>query len=384
MAPPADPPSPTSPPASPSALTHRVKSAAHALGFDLVGIARAGAATHAEHFRAWLDRNYHGEMAYMARRAAERADPRLLVPGARSVVVVAMGYPRPDHPGVPVARYALGRDYHNVLIRRLRKLRRAWLDATGVADPRDAWVGVDTGPVLERYWAEAAGLGWIGKSGNLVTRTHSSWVLLGTMIVKAELVPDAPHRPMCGTCTACMPACPTAAIVAPGVVDARLCISYLTIEVRGAIPRALRPAVGGHLFGCDVCQDVCPWERFAPGAPNPALATRPDLAALDPRDVLRLDEAAATARFAGTPLARPGLAGLKRNALVVLGNTGGPADRDAVRACLDDPSPLVREHAVWALGRLGDHAAIAVHRGRESDPAVLQEIALTLGEADGL
>jgi epoxyqueuosine reductase len=319
-------------------------------------------------------------MAYMAKRAAERADTRVLVPGAKSVIVVAVACNAEDVPGRPIARYARGRDYHNPMRRRLRKLARV---VKRVEPDTRTYLAVDTGPVLERYWAERAGIGWIGKSSNLVTLTHyfasdrprsqrilgaskmarpterrsqpafGSWVLLGTLIIDRVCDYDEPAQDRCGSCDACIPACPTGAILAPRVVDARLCISYLTIEARGGIPRDLRVAVGDHLFGCDDCQEACPWNRFAVHAPNAMLAGRSTEAALDAARFLEMDEAAFVRDFEGTALRRAGLTGMKRNALVVLGNSGNRSAVPLIERVLGcEPSAMLREHAEWALERL--------------------------------
>ncbi|MBI3071937.1 MAG: tRNA epoxyqueuosine(34) reductase QueG [Deltaproteobacteria bacterium] len=371
---------------TPSERGAHIREAARALGFDRVGIAAAGAVDDRAHFEAWLAAGHQGDMAYMETRASERADPRDLLPGAKSVVVVAIAYATQTTPGRPVARYAQGRDYHNPMRRRLRKLARA----VKRREPETrTYLAVDTGPVLERYWAERAGIGWIGKASNLVTLTHSSWVLLGTLIIDRLCDYDEPTRDHCGTCDACIPVCPTRAILAPGVVDARLCISYLTIESRGGIPRELRAAVGDHLFGCDDCQEVCPWNRFAVHSPNAMLAGRNALASTKVEEknatvalavhLLDLDEATFVRDFEGTPFRRAGLTGMKRNALVVLGNSRDARVVPRVERVLeDDPSSMLRGHAAWALGRLGALAALLRARTSESDNDVREEIAAAL------
>lgn len=305
-----------------------LKERARALGFDLCGVARAGRLERdAEALAAWLRRDYHASMAWMARHAETRADPERLLPGCRSVVVVAANYwPGPEEAAVPpgrarVALYARGRDYHKVLGRGLRDLA-AWLaETTG----EEARAFVDTGPILERAWAERAGIGWIGKNANLISKRYGSWLLLGEILTTAEIEPDpGPHDDFCGSCTACLEACPTGAIVEAGVVDSRRCISYWTIEHRGAIPEDRHRGIGDWIFGCDDCQTVCPWNgRFAVPVPGARFERRDDLRALDPEAVAGMDEAAFRARYSGTSLMRARWDGMVRNARIVRGNRGG-------------------------------------------------------------
>lgn len=341
----------------PAELVSGLKARAAAAGFDACGVASAerlerdGAA-----LAAWLAGNREGTMAWMARAPEKRSDPRALLPGCRSVVALAMSYwPGEGAAATPVGRarvalYARGRDYHKVLRRRLEELA-AWLDATTGTESR---AFVDTGPVLERAWGERAGIGWIGKNANLISRDAGSWLLLGEILTTAELEADAgPHADFCGTCTACLDACPTGAIVAPGTVDANLCISHWTIEHRGGVPESRREGLGDWIFGCDVCQDVCPWNRtFARARADDAFAWREDLRGLDPVEILGLDEASFRARFSGTALMRAKWEGMRRNACIVLGNRRDPAAIPALEAALEDPDPVVREHAAWALGRI--------------------------------
>ncbi len=338
-------------------LTRAVKSKAAALGFHKVAIARAEPLERDRAaLLAWLRGDRHATMAWMARHPERRADPQAMLPGCRSVMALAVNYfpgeDRNEARSAParVARYAQGRDYHKVLGRMLKDLA-AWLTAeTGCASR----TFVDTGPVLERAWAERAGLGWIGKNANLLTRDLGSWLLLGEVLTCAELEADAgPHQEFCGTCTACIDACPTRAIVAPGAVDSNACISYWTIEHRGAVPEARREGLGDWIFGCDVCQEVCPWNiSFAAPAQDDPFGRREDLASLDPAEILGLDEAAFRARYSGTSLMRARWDGLRRNACIVLGNRGDPAAVPALRRAAEDPDPLVREHAIWAIERL--------------------------------
>jgi epoxyqueuosine reductase len=349
-------------------LEQRLKQQASALGFALVGIAPATAADDFDRLRDWLARGFAGEMGYMARHADARRHPASVLPQVRSVIMVAMNYgagmrneeptQKADGPDsafrIPhsalgrVARYARGPDYHDVLRERLNRLL-AWLRAE-----RPGCNGrgvVDTAPLLERDFARRAGLGWIGKNTMLLNKRQGSYFFLGALLVDLELAADPPHSAShCGTCTACLDACPTAAFVGPGCLDARRCISYLTIELRGDVPEELRPAVGDWVFGCDVCQEVCPWNRRAPEA-GP-LWPRRELESLDLIEVLGLSPDDFRRRFGGTALMRSKRRGLLRNAALVLGNQGDPAALPALRRALDDPEPLVREAARWAIERI--------------------------------
>ena len=339
-------------------LTRDLKERAREAGFDAVGVA---AATRLERdgaaLAAWLSGNKEAGMAWMARDPEKRSDPEALLPGCRSVVVAAMNYwpgeeEAPPRPGrARVALYARGRDYHRVLGEKLKALRE-WLDTAAGSTSRSF---VDTGPVLERAWAERAGVGWIGKNANLLTRERGSWLLLGEILTTAELVPDpGPHAEFCGTCTACLDACPTGAIEAPAVVNAHRCISYWTIEHRGPIPEEKREGLADWIFGCDVCQTVCPWNvSFAESTPPAKLSRRDDLRDLDPIEILALDEAGFRARYSGTALMRAMWRGMRRNACVVLGNTKDARALPALRRALTDDDPVVREHAAWAIARIG-------------------------------
>jgi epoxyqueuosine reductase len=338
-------------------LTRALKVQATALGFHKVAIA---AAAPLERDRAalaaWIRGDRHATMAWMARDPDKRSDPEAMLPGCKSVIALAVNYgpgdaafaPRPG--AARVARYAQGRDYHKVVGRKLKELA-AWLTTESGAASRTF---VDTGPVLERAWAERAGLGWIGKNANLLTRDLGSWILLGEVLTCAALEADAgPHEDFCGTCTACLDACPTQAITSPGVVDSNACISYWTIEHRGAIPNARREGLGDWIFGCDVCQDVCPWNTsFAKPATDDPFARREDLSGLDPAEILGLDEAAFRARYSGTSLMRARWDGMRRNACVVLGNRGDPEALPALRRAARDADPVLSEHARWAIARI--------------------------------
>ena len=332
------------------ALTEAVRGRALEVGFDRVAVGPAGAAPHAASFEAWLDAGYAGGMDYLARTRRERGDPEALLPGCRAVVALALAYgPRKDDPSwAGVSRYARGRDYHDLMRPRLAEVA-AFLKAAGGSDVATR-LAVDTSAVLERDLAARAGLGWIGKNTNLIAAGSGSYFFIGTVLTTAALVPDGPAADHCGTCTACLDACPTEAFVAPWVLDARRCLAYLTIEHRGDVPDEWKPAMRDWLFGCDVCQEVCPWNRKAPAAREPALAPNgplPDLEAL-----LAMDEAAFRARFRGTAMSRARRAGLARNAALLLGNRGEPAAVPALRRALADADEGVRRAAAWALERL--------------------------------
>jgi epoxyqueuosine reductase len=332
------------------ALTRAVKSRALELGFDAVATGRARPPAHGEAFVRWLEAGHAGTMGYLARSRDDRLDPARLLPGVRSVVAVALAYAREDdgEDWRSVARYARGRDYHAVMRPRLHALR----DFLREAGPpgTESRAAVDTSAVLERDAAAAAGLGWIGKNTNLITPALGSYFFIGCVLTTAELAADEAVPDRCGTCTACLEACPTGAFTGPWSLDARRCLAYLTIEHRGDIDETLRPAVRDWVFGCDVCQEVCPWNRKAPPARDPALAPAAPLGPL--ADLLELDPAAFRDRFRSTAVSRATRGGLLRNAALVLGNRGDGAAVPALRRALEDADDTVRQAAAWALGRL--------------------------------
>ncbi len=356
-----------------------IRSKALGLGFEKAGIARAGAAPRADFLARWLGEGHEGAMGYMARDPARRTDPGLLLPGARSVVCVAKNYQSPgEHSEDPltgrISRYAWGDDYHDVLAERLRELQR-FIEGLGGR----AKVCVDTSAVLEKPWAQAAGLGWQGKHSNLISRDRGSWLFLGELLTDLELEPDAPHeRDYCGSCTRCIEVCPTRAIVAPYVVDARRCISYLTIELRGPIPRELRAGIGNLIFGCDLCQDVCPWNRFATPTSDPQFQAREGHVTPQLIELLALTREGFQQRFKDSPVKRAKYAGFLRNVAVALGNSGDARAVGPLERALAHEEPLVRLHAAWALGRLGAAAALRARLPLESDPAVREEIEAAL------
>jgi epoxyqueuosine reductase len=331
-------------------LTRSVKRRALELGFDQVAMGPATPPPHAGAFERWLDAGYAGSMSYLARTRAERVDPERLLPGARAVVAVALNYAPADEQRDwrPVARYARGRDYHEVMRPRLQTLA-AFIDQTAGPGTRSR-AAVDTSAVLERDLAARAGLGWIGKNTNLLSPELGSYFFIGIVLTTAALGSDAAQPDRCGTCTACLDACPTRAFVAPNVLDARRCISYLTIEHRGEIGEDLAEDLGEWIFGCDVCQEVCPWNRKAPPTREPAFAATEPLGPLG--ELLSLDDRAFRARFRHSALWRAKRIGLVRNVAIALGSRRDPSAAPALRRLLDDPEPVVRGAARWALGRL--------------------------------
>ena len=339
-------------------LSDRLKAEAARTGFAACGIAPADAAPLAgARLRAWLDEGAHGEMIWMESRAEQRASPAALWPEVRSVIALGLSYAPAEDPlrleAKPsigrVSVYAQGGDYHDVVKRKLKELAR-WLVAEAACEVK---VFVDTAPVMEKPLAEAAGLGWQGKHTNLVSREHGSWLFLSAIFTTLELVPDQPGTGRCGRCNACLAACPTNAFPAPFRLDARRCISYLTIEHKGPVPEALRPALGNRIYGCDDCLAVCPWNKFAQtAAANLAFAPRAELAAPELTDLLALDDAGFRQLFAGSPIKRIGRARFVRNCLYAAGNSGDPALRPAVTPLLEDADPVVRDAAAWALQQL--------------------------------
>jgi epoxyqueuosine reductase len=332
-----------------SSFESRLKQRARELGFELVGIARAGPADDFTHLRRWLEQGFAGAMTYMDRQAEARQHPASILANVRSVVMVGLNYKTAPHPHGPgrIAQYALGDDYHDVLRGKLNELL-AWVQAES---PGTQGRGVvDTAPLLERDFARRAGLGWIGKNTLLINRRLGSFHFLGALLLDLELTADEPFATdHCGSCTRCLEACPTHAFVAPHQLDARRCISYLTIELRGPIPEELRPDVGDWLFGCDVCQDVCPWNRKAPLG---SVAAREDVLGLDALEALTLSEEEFRRRFRGTALWRTKRRGLVRNAAIVAANTSDARAVPALERLCDDPDAIVADAARCALARI--------------------------------
>ena len=342
-----------------------------------------------ERLQKFLAAGAHGDMAWMAAKADRRGDPRILWPAVRSIVMFGVNYGPDDDPLAilksrsrgAISVYARGDDYHDLIKRQLKSLGRWLLEAGGGAGDAgradgDVKVFVDTAPVMEKPLAAAAGLGWQGKHTNLVSLEFGSWLFLGAIFTTLDLPPDTPVRDHCGTCHACLDVCPTAAFPAPYQLDPRRCISYLTIEHKGAIPRELRPLMGNRIYGCDDCLAVCPWNKFAQAGREAKLQARDVLRAPQLAELVRLDDAGFRALFAKSPLKRIGRARFLRNVLIAIGNSGDQNLADEAERLLDDASPLVRGAAVWALGRL-DRARLercaAEHAAAESDAAVLAE-----------
>lgn len=366
-------------------LRDALKARAFEEGFSAFGVARPGAMAE-ETKRAlagFLAAGRHGDMSWMEERREWRADPRALWPEARSVIMLGENYGPEEDPlhllsqkdRGAISVYARGRDYHDVVKKRLKRLGR-WLVAESGAEIK---VFVDTAPVMEKPLAEAAGLGWRGKHTNLVSRDFGSWLFLGAIFTTAELEPDERHQERCGGCRRCLDICPTAAFPAPFRLDARRCISYLTIELKGQIPREMRPLIGNRIYGCDDCLAVCPWNKFASRAAEARYhgaeaLQAPALAALS-----TLDDAAFRALFSGSPVKRIGRARFLRNVLIAIGNSGDKALAARAEALLGDDEPLVRGAAVWALSRLLPRDELLGLRAQETDEEVAAEWRAALG-----
>jgi epoxyqueuosine reductase len=354
--------------------------AAHAQGFAAVGVTRPDAIPLAvERLRQFLAAGAHGDMDWMAANAGRRADPQVLWPQVLSIVMLGLNYGPDDDPlailkdrtrgGISV--YARGDDYHELIKLRLKALGRWLIDNAG----GEIKVFVDTAPLMEKPLAAAAGFGWQGKHTNLVSRQFGSWLFLGAILTTVDLAPDTAETDHCGNCRACLDICPTAAFPAPYRLDARRCISYLTIEHKGPIPREFRQLMGNRIYGCDDCLAVCPWNKFAVAGREAKLAAREMLRAPRLADLVRLDDAAFRALFTKSPVKRVGRARFVRNVLIAVGNSGDVSLTSEAERLLDDESPLVRGAAVWALGRL-DGARLernAEKHGAESDPDVIAE-----------
>jgi epoxyqueuosine reductase len=341
----------------PEALKPLIRARAQALGFDVVGFAAPRLPRPIQSaYRRYIAAGRQGDMAWLARAPERRESPDRLWPEARSVIALGMNYGPDADPLATLARrdrgaisvYAQNRDYHDLIKGRLKQLA-GWLRARLGAEAK---VFVDTAPILEKPLAQRAGIGWQGKHSNLVSRAYGSWLFLGEVLTDLELAPDPAESDHCGSCRACLDVCPTDAFPAPYQLDARRCISYLTIEHKGHIPEEFRAAIGNRIYGCDDCLAVCPWNKFARVASETRLQARDDLRAPALAELGRLDDAAFRARFAGSPIKRTGRDRFVRNVLIAIGNSGKPALAEIARERLLDPSPLVRAMAVWALGRL--------------------------------
>ncbi|HZQ46208.1 MAG TPA: tRNA epoxyqueuosine(34) reductase QueG [Verrucomicrobiae bacterium] len=349
-----------------------IQQRARELGFDDYRFTTASPPASAPEFGRWLAGGQHGEMAYLERNAQKRVDPQRVLAGAGSIISLAVAYKaveNPDElrgagsarspqgatrslqsPSGLIARYARSSDYHEVIGGKLKELAE-FVDQVGGEGTRSLWY-VDTGPLLERDLAQRAGLGFAGKHTNLISRKLGNWIFLSEIITTLEIAPDEPEKNRCGACTRCLSACPTAAITAPFQLDARRCISYLTIELKGSIPVELRPAIGNRIYGCDDCLAVCPWNRFAQEGKLMGNHARTEFAAPDLLELLALDEAGFKQRFRGTPMLRTKRRGLLRNVCVALGNIGDASALPALDRARHDPEPLIAEHAAWAIEQI--------------------------------
>lgn len=341
------------------------------LGFDDCRITTATAPDHVAEFQRWIAEKRHGEMTWLERNAHKRVNPQEILPGAKSIIMLAVSYGEedPDSDTPPanrkspivnrksgeVARYARFKDYHDVIGERLKQLA-TFVNELGGSSTRSLWY-VDTGPILERDLAQRAGLGFVGKHTSLISRALGNWFFLAEILTTLELEPDAPEKNRCGTCTRCLTACPTQAITAPFQLDARRCISYLTIELKGSIPVELRPAIGNRIYGCDDCLAACPWNKFARAGSLMKEHARPDLATPDLLALLALDEMGFKKKFAGTPILRTKRRGVLRNVCVALGNVGDATALPALEKAAQDSEPLIAEHAGWAIQQITSRTA---------------------------
>ncbi len=366
-----------------SSLSSSIREEALRLGFFKVGIAPTDPRPDGATFKKWLQAGMHGTMGYLQHQELKRLNPSLVLPNARSIVVLAMNY----YPGrAPmnsplrgrISRYAWGYDYHVVLRQRLERL----LDFIKKQHPPvQGLCYVDTGPVMEKLWARRTSIGWMGKHTIMVTRERGSWFFLGVILLDLELEYDLQSKDFCGTCTRCLSSCPTGAIVAPYVVDARLCLSYLTVEYRGVIPRALRPLMGNRIFGCDDCQEACPWNRFAVRTTEEELLPEVQDAAFDLLQLGSMGPSEFEEKYRNRPIRRVTRDAWVRNVVIALGNSKSGEAVPVLGKALRDPSPLVRIHAAWALGNIFSSEALRklkMAAGHETDPTVYEEINLAL------
>jgi len=369
-------------------LAGQIKEEAQRLGFPLAGISPVGPPPHEESFAQWLRRGLGGELGYLKRSEELRRDPTKLIPWAASVVSVGMNYytPLPRPAGLEgtrgwISRYAWGDDYHDLMKERLESLLTKIREIH--PGPVEGKTFVDSGPVLERDLAGVAGIGWIGKNTQLISPKQGSWFFLGELFLSIELAYDRPIEDRCGKCDLCLKACPTGAFIGPYVLDARRCISYLTIELKGAIPQHLRPLMGNHVFGCDICQEVCPYNVKAKPTDEEAFNPRDGLYAPDLIPFLSLTEEEFRRRFRGSPILRAKRRGFLRNVAVALGNLKSTEAVPALIQALEDQEPLVRQHVAWALGRIGSDESLKALGSRlkiEADPQVRKEIEEAIGD----
>ena len=374
---------------SPATLTRLMREKASDLGFDLFGVVPVSRSETIDIYRAWLKKGYAGTMEYLERHSELKEDPRNLLPETLSLVALGCNYntgksslETQDPSKARISRYAWGDDYHEIIHSKLKALEHYLCNELNAANHTRSFV--DSGPVLEREVAQRAGLGWFGKHSNLINVEKGSWFFLAEMLIDVELKADVPFtRVDCGTCTSCIDACPTEAIIADGTVDARRCISYLTIEHKGSIPADLRPKMDNHIFGCDICQDVCPWNKDAPVSVEPGFMPRTGNYAADLTELMMLDQAAFSKRFLKSPVKRTKRRGLLRNVAVALGNWAHSDAIPALSIGLHDIEPVVRSHSAWALGRINNERSrneLKSAKKSEKNPQVLREIGTALGE----
>ena len=374
------------------ALTQQIHARANKLGFELVGITPAAQSETIARYRQWIENGYAGKMDYLERHLPLKADVRHLLAEAKSVISLAMNYYTLDPPKAlaedpargQISRYAWGDDYHDVIRQRLSELVD-FIKKTAETELKTR-VCVDTAPIIEREYAQKAGIGWIGKNTNLIHWRSGSWYFLAEVLINIDLESDtAPLRGSCGTCTRCIEACPTDAIIEPNLLDSRLCISYLTIELKESIPKALRPKIGNLIFGCDICQEVCPWNSKAVPTDEPAFQPRDGNLTPKLLSLIGMTQQEFSRRFKGSPIKRTKRRGFLRNVLVAIGNWGEPRAVPALKDALTDDEPLVRSHAAWALGKIGGDTAKQILQTRltiEIEQEVITEIQYALLEID--
>ena len=375
-----------------STLTQQIQAHANELGFELVGVTPAAHSETIARYREWIKNGYAGKMHYLEKHLSLKTDVRQLLAEAKSVISLAMNYYTLDPPKAlaqdpgrgQISRYAWGDDYHELIRERLLELV-TFIKQTAESELKTR-VCVDTAPIIEREYAQKAGIGWIGKNTNLIHWRSGSWYFLAEVLVNIALESDTPElRGSCGTCTRCIEACPTDAIVEPNVLDSRLCISYLTIELKESIPKVLRPEIGNWIFGCDICQEVCPWNSKAVSTTEPGFQPRDGNFAPKLLSLVGMTQEAFSRRFKGSPIKRAKRKGFLRNVLVAIGNWGSQRAVPALKDALADEEPLVRNHAAWALGRIGGDAAKRTLQKRltvETEQDVITEIQDALLEAE--
>ncbi|MDE0016283.1 MAG: tRNA epoxyqueuosine(34) reductase QueG [Candidatus Poribacteria bacterium] len=374
------------------ALTQQIHAHANKLGFELVGITPAARSETIARYRQWIENGYAGKMGYLERHLPLKVDVRQLLTEAKSVISLAMNYYTLDPPKAlaedpargQISRYAWGDDYHDVIRQRLSELVD-FIKKIAQTELKTR-ICVDTAPIIEREYAQKAGIGWIGKNTNLIHWRSGSWYFLAEVLINIDLESDtAPLRGSCGTCTRCIEACPTDAIIEPNLLDSRLCISYLTIELKESIPKALRPKIGNLIFGCDICQEVCPWNSKAVPTDEPAFQPRDGNLSPKLLSLIGMTQQEFSRRFKGSPIKRTKRRGFLRNVLVAIGNWGEPRAVPALKNALTDDEPLVRSHAAWALGKIGGDTAKQILQTRltiETEQEVITEIQNALLETD--